>query len=248
MFKRYRQHFSPAVKYWVFLIGIIGVIFLVIFGSFIASYLSLELSDRLIVAEIFAKLAAFPFFGAMLLVVIIGTLVRWLFIDYIIPILRMAEQTRLITVANPEYRIQVTGAGLSDGWIATGGSTMGVVATDSAVYWSNATTTSIGRANLDGTGANTAWLDLGSTASSMTANGTYLYIGRGTANRIARAAAGAVPRRSSAPPAGGRPGSRAAAACRSWAGPGPAGSGRPARSARSRGSLPRRSAAGRRTG
>lgn len=110
MFNRYRQHLSPAVKYWVFLLGIIGIIFLVILGSFVASYLSLELPDRLIVAEIFAKLAAFPFFGAMLLVVIIGTLVRWLFIDYIIPILRMAEQTRLITVANPEYRIQVNGA------------------------------------------------------------------------------------------------------------------------------------------
>ena len=102
LFNRYRQHLSPAVKYWIFLLGIVGIIFLVIFGSFVASYLSLELADRLVVAALFAKLAAFPLLGAMLLVAIIGTLVRWLFIDYIIPILRMAEQTRLITVANPE--------------------------------------------------------------------------------------------------------------------------------------------------
>jgi len=110
VFNRYRQHLSPAVKYWIFLLGIIGVIFVVILGSFVASYLSLDPTDRQTVTEIFPKLAGFPFFGAMVLVVTIGTLVRWLFIDYIIPILRMAEQTRLITVANPGYRISVDGA------------------------------------------------------------------------------------------------------------------------------------------
>ena len=34
MFNRYRQQLSPTVKYWVFLLGIIGVIFVVILGSF----------------------------------------------------------------------------------------------------------------------------------------------------------------------------------------------------------------------
>jgi DNA polymerase-3 subunit epsilon len=107
---RYGLQLSPAVKYAIFLIGITGTIFVVILGSFVASYLHLDLADRLIVAEIFPKLVAFPFLGAMLLVAIIGILVRWLFIDYIIPILRMAEQTRLITVANPEYRVNITGS------------------------------------------------------------------------------------------------------------------------------------------
>ena len=110
MLNHYRQRLSPAVKYWVFLLGIIGVIFVVILGSFVASYLSLDPADRRLVAELFRKLAGFPFFGAMILIVIIGTLVRWLFIDYIIPILRMAEQVRLITGANPEYRLSIDGA------------------------------------------------------------------------------------------------------------------------------------------
>lgn len=108
--KRLGDQLSPAVKYWIFLVGIIGVIFAVIFTSFTASYLSLDPADRATVAGIFPKLVAFPFFGAMVLVVIIGTLVSWLFRDYIIPILRMAEQTRLITVANPNYRISTKGA------------------------------------------------------------------------------------------------------------------------------------------
>jgi len=101
---------SPSIKYWIFLLGIIGVIFAVILGSFVASYLSLDPADQAAVRAIFPKLAAFPFFGAVVLVVIIGTLVRWLFLDYIIPVLRMAEQTRLITVANPEYRITTNGS------------------------------------------------------------------------------------------------------------------------------------------
>ncbi len=110
MLTKIAERLSPAVKYWIFLVGIAGAIFALIFGSFAASYLSLEPADRVIVAEIFAKLAVFPFLGAMVLVGIIGSLVSWLFNDYIIPILRMAEQTRLITVANPDYRINVTGA------------------------------------------------------------------------------------------------------------------------------------------
>ena len=110
MLKRYGQQLSPAVKYWIFLVGIIGTIFAVILGSFVASYLSLDPAEQAMVRELFPRLAAFPFFGAMILVVIIGTLVRWLFIDYIIPILRMAEQTRLIAVANPGYRISAGGA------------------------------------------------------------------------------------------------------------------------------------------
>ena len=75
-----------------------------------ASYLGLDPADRAAAAAIFPKLVAFPLFGAIVLVLIIGALVSWLFREYIIPILRLAEQTRLITVANPEYRIRIDGA------------------------------------------------------------------------------------------------------------------------------------------
>jgi DNA polymerase-3 subunit epsilon len=108
--KRFADRLSPAVKYWIFLIGIVGAIFAVIFGSFTASYLHLEPADQATVREIFPKLVEFPFLGTMALVAIIGSLVSWLFRAYIIPILRMAEQTRLITVANPDYRISTAGS------------------------------------------------------------------------------------------------------------------------------------------
>jgi len=107
---RFADRLSPAVKYWIFLIGIVGAIFAVIFGSFIASYHHLEAADRELVKELFPKLVVFPFLGAMVLVAIIGSLVSWLFRAYIIPLLRMAEQTRLITAANPDYRISTDGS------------------------------------------------------------------------------------------------------------------------------------------
>lgn len=101
---------TPAVKYWLFLLAIVGVILAVILASFTASYLSLEPAEQETVRAIFPKLVPFPFLGAMVLVAVIGTLVSWLFRDYIIPILRLAEQVRLITVANPGFRVGARGA------------------------------------------------------------------------------------------------------------------------------------------
>lgn len=110
MLQRLSEILSPAVKYWVFLVGISSAILAVIFGCFAASYLSLEPADQAAVAAIFPHLLIFPFLGSLLLVAIVGGLVSWLFQSYIIPILRMAEQTRLITMANPDYRISAGGA------------------------------------------------------------------------------------------------------------------------------------------
>jgi DNA polymerase-3 subunit epsilon len=107
---RFGERLSPKTKYWIFLLGIIGAIFAAIFGSFMASYLGLDPTDRAVVTAIFPKLVAFPLFGAIVLVMIIGSLVSWLFREYIVPILRLAEQVRLITVANPGYRIRIAGA------------------------------------------------------------------------------------------------------------------------------------------
>ncbi len=104
------KRLSPAVKYWIFLIGIITVIFAVIFGSFTASFLHLSPEEQVIVEQLFNKLIPFPFIGSIILVAFICTMVSLLFRYYIIPVLRMAEQTRLITAANPEYRIVPEGA------------------------------------------------------------------------------------------------------------------------------------------
>ncbi|MGK2905432.1 MAG: exonuclease domain-containing protein [Desulfuromonadales bacterium] len=101
---------SPAVKYWIFLTGIIAVIFTDIFGSFAATYLILSAEEQAIFEKLFDKLIPFPFIGSIILVAFICTMVSLLFRYYIIPVLRMAEQTRLITTANPDFRINVEGA------------------------------------------------------------------------------------------------------------------------------------------
>jgi DNA polymerase-3 subunit epsilon len=108
--KTFGDSLSPAVKYWIFLTGIITVIFTVIFGSFAASYLNLPAEDQAIFEQLFDKLIPFPFVGSIILVAFICTMVSLLFRYYIIPVLRMAEQTRLITAANPDYRIITEGA------------------------------------------------------------------------------------------------------------------------------------------
>lgn len=104
------ESLSPAVKYWIFLTGIITVTFTVIFGSFAASYLNLTTEEQAIFEKLVGKLIPFPFIGSIILVTFICTMVSLLFRYYIIPVLRMAEQTRLITAANPDYRITAEGA------------------------------------------------------------------------------------------------------------------------------------------
>ena len=110
MQKSFGDRLSPAVKYWIFLTGIIAVIFADIFGSFTASFLNLDPEEQALVEKLFNKLIPFPFIGSLILVAFICTMVSLLFRYYIIPVLRMAEQTRLITSANPDYRITPEGA------------------------------------------------------------------------------------------------------------------------------------------
>ena len=96
MFKHFGETLSPAVKYWIFLVGIIAVIFTVLLGSFTASYMNLPAEEQAIFDQLFNKLIPFPFIGSIILVAFICTMVSLLFRYYIIPVLRMAEQTRLI--------------------------------------------------------------------------------------------------------------------------------------------------------
>ena len=110
MQKRLAEKLSPTVKYWIFLIGIIAVIFTVIFVSFVASYLNLLPEEQVVIETLIDKLIPFPFLGSIILVAFICTMVSLLFRYYVIPVLRMAEQTRLITSANPGYRITTKGA------------------------------------------------------------------------------------------------------------------------------------------
>ncbi len=109
MRKHLGDNLSPAVKYWAFLIGVITVVFSIISVSFIAAYLNLSPEDQAIVAELSDKLIPFPFVGSVMLIAFIYTMTSMLLRYYIVPVLRMAEQTRLITAANPDYRITTEG-------------------------------------------------------------------------------------------------------------------------------------------
>ena len=100
---------KPSLKYWIFILGIVGVIFGVILASVAGSWLSLTTAEQQLVAGMAEKILPYPLLGAMLLVAIICSLVTLLFRAYIIPILRMAEATRLISLANPDYRITPQG-------------------------------------------------------------------------------------------------------------------------------------------
>ena len=66
MQKRFGDYLSPAAKYWIFLVGIITTIFMVIFGSFIASYLNLTPEDKVLAQRLFDKLIPFPFLGSQI--------------------------------------------------------------------------------------------------------------------------------------------------------------------------------------
>lgn len=101
---------KPSTKYWVFLLAIVFLLFLVIGASFIASWFALDPSEQTQVQTFAHKLVPYPLLGAAILCLIIGSLVSLLFKYYILPILQLAEETKLISRANPNYRIEPKGA------------------------------------------------------------------------------------------------------------------------------------------
>ena len=101
---------KPTVKYWLFIIAIALAIFAVIGFSFIASWFSLDPADQEIFETLFSKLFVYTAFDALVLFVIIGGMVSLLFRLYIIPILQLSEETRLISSINAGHRIAPRGA------------------------------------------------------------------------------------------------------------------------------------------
>ena len=101
---------KPKVKYWIFLLAIANVIFGVILASLVGSWYNLSPTEREFVQSIADKILPFPLLGAVIILLAIGTLVSLLFRYYIIPTLQMAEEARLITAVNPDYRIPPKGA------------------------------------------------------------------------------------------------------------------------------------------
>lgn len=101
---------KPRLKYWIFLLAIALIVFGVIIGSFVASWHHLSAEEQALVSGLSDKLLPFPFLGSLLLLVILGSLVSLLFHYYIIPILQLGEETKLISLVNPDYHIEPRGA------------------------------------------------------------------------------------------------------------------------------------------
>lgn len=101
---------KPSLKYWIFILGISGVIFGVILASVAGTWLNLGPEERAVISGMWTKILPFPIVGALIIAVVISGLVSLLFHFYIIPILRLSEATQLISLANPGYRIQPQGA------------------------------------------------------------------------------------------------------------------------------------------
>ena len=100
---------KPSVKYWIFIIGVALSIFSVIAFSFIASWGHLNPDEQAFVEEIMHKLIPFPIIGGLVIFLIVGGMVSFLFRLYIIPILQLSEETRLISSVNAGHRIKPRG-------------------------------------------------------------------------------------------------------------------------------------------
>lgn len=101
---------KPSLKYWIFILAIACAIFGVILASVFGSWYDLEPGEQAYLAGLADRILPFPILGALVLFLIIGGMVSLLFRYYIIPIMRMAESTQLISLSNPDHRIPAIGA------------------------------------------------------------------------------------------------------------------------------------------
>ena len=105
-----QSNLKPTAKYSIFLLAIWFAVCGAMFGSFAAMWQTLSPEEKAFMSGLIDKMIPFQVLGTLILFGIIGGLVSMLFRYYIIPTLRLGEQTRLITVVNPGYRIQPDGA------------------------------------------------------------------------------------------------------------------------------------------
>ncbi len=99
----------PNVKYWFILVAIELAVFGIILGSCAAAWYQLTPGEQAFIEKIALRLVPYPVLGALALFLIIGALVSLLFRNYVIPILKMGEETRLMSAVNPRYRIEAKG-------------------------------------------------------------------------------------------------------------------------------------------
>ena len=101
---------KPSLKYWIFIFVMACAIFGVILASVLGTWLNLAPHEQAFLLGLSDRIIPFPIIGAFILFLIIGGMVSLLFRYYIIPIMRIAESTQLIALANPNHRAPEIGA------------------------------------------------------------------------------------------------------------------------------------------
>ncbi len=101
---------KASFKYWIFIVGIAFAIFSTVGFSFVATWGNLDSAEKKFFESIIGKLIPYPIFGGLVIFLIVGGMVSMLFRFYIIPILQLAEETRLISSVNAAHRIASRGA------------------------------------------------------------------------------------------------------------------------------------------
>lgn len=101
---------NPSRKYYIFILGMACAIFGIILASVFGSWLNLTPQEQTFLLGLTDRIIPFPIMGAFILFLVIGGLVSLLFRYYIIPIMRIAESTQLIALANPNHRVPEIGA------------------------------------------------------------------------------------------------------------------------------------------
>ena len=101
---------KPSLKYWIFILGMACAIFGVILASVLGSWLNLSPKEQAFLLGLTDIIIPFPIMGAFILFLVIGGMVSLLFRYYIIPIMRIAESTQLIALANANHRAPEIGA------------------------------------------------------------------------------------------------------------------------------------------
>ncbi|MDD2366743.1 MAG: exonuclease domain-containing protein [Desulfuromonadaceae bacterium] len=81
-----------------------------ILASVLGSWLNLAQHEQLLLLGLREKIIPFPIIGGFVLFLVLGGMVSLLFRYYIIPIMKIAESTQLITLANPNHRVPEIGA------------------------------------------------------------------------------------------------------------------------------------------
>ncbi|MEZ4599903.1 MAG: exonuclease domain-containing protein [Syntrophotaleaceae bacterium] len=99
----------PNLKFWIILTAVELAVFSIIIGSCALAWVQLSPREQDFFSRVAVRVVPYPLLGALILFLIIALLVHFLFRHYVIPILKIGEETKLISAVNPGYRIEPKG-------------------------------------------------------------------------------------------------------------------------------------------